>query len=195
MFVVVFLLRLSFISALFTSTLICIHFVFAALCNVQITGLYGTLLARLPSKTSTIFTANEEDLRPTSLKPRSAVLSPGEWSKLILARVLAQTIYDNDNALASNDKIENSLIGSILLLDEPTMMHSEVEEGQLLRDLRLTGAATILTTNKWATGRFADQICVVKNGSIVEMGTHNELIARGPQQSLYAAKWHAMTIQ
>jgi ABC-type hemin transport system ATPase subunit len=116
-------------------------FLFAALCNVQITGLYGTLLARLPSKTSTIFTANEEDLRPTSLKPRSAVLSPGEWSKLILARVLAQTIYDNDNALASNDKIENSLIGSILLLDEPTMMHSEVEEGQLLRDLRLTGAA------------------------------------------------------
>lgn len=165
------------------------------LLSLKITGLYGTLLARLPSKTSTIFTVNEEDLRPTSLKPRSAVLSPGEWSKLILARVLAQTIFDNDNVLSSNDKIENSLIGSILLLDEPTMMHSEVEEGQLLRDLRLTGAATIFTTNKWATGRFADQICVVKNGSIVEMGGHNDLIARGPQQSLYAAKWHAMTIQ
>ena len=134
-------------------------------------------------------------MRPTSLKPRSAVLSPGEWSKLILARVLAQTIYDNDNALASNDKIDKSLVGSILLLDEPTAMHSEVDEGQLLRDLRLTGAATVLTTNKWATGRFADQICVVKNGSIVEMGSHNQLIARGPQQSLYAAKWHAMTMQ
>jgi ABC-type hemin transport system ATPase subunit len=162
---------------------------------VQMTGLYKTLLARLPSKTATIFTANEEDLRPTSLKPRSTLLSPGEWSKMMLARVLAQTIYDNDNALASNDKIENSLMGSILLLDEPTTMYSEVDEGELYRDLRLTGAATVISTNKWATGRFADQICVVKNGAIVEMGSHNELIARGPQQSLYAAKWQAMTLQ
>jgi len=161
----------------------------------QITGLYKSLLIRLPSKTSTIFTANEDDLRPTSLKPRSTVLSPGEWSKLILARVLAQTIYDNDNALASSDKIENSLLGSILLLDEPTTLFSEVDEGQLYKDLRLTGAATVLSTNQWASGRFADQICVVKNGAIVEVGTHNELIARGPQQSLYAAKWHAMTQQ
>eukprot|EP00536_Pseudo-nitzschia_multiseries_P002735 jgi/Psemu1/317964/estExt_fgenesh1_pm.C_370012 len=167
----------------------------AMLLALKLTGLYGTLLARLPSKTSTIFTANEEDLRPESLKSRSVVLSPGEWSKLILARVLSQTIFDNDNALASNDKIENSLVGSILLLDEPTTMHSEVDEGQLFRDLRLTGAATVITTNKWSTGRFADQICVVKNGSIVEMGTHNELLARGPQQSLYAAKWHEMTMQ
>lgn len=167
----------------------------AMMLALKITGLYGTLLPRLPSKTSTIFTANEEDLRPTSFKPRSTVLSPGEWSKLMLARVLAQTIYDNDNALASNDKIDNSLVGSVLLLDEPTTMHSEVDEGQLYRDLRLTGAATVITTNKWATGRFADQICVMKNGSIVEMGSHNELLARGPQQSLYAAKWHAMTMQ
>jgi ABC-type hemin transport system ATPase subunit len=164
-------------------------------CFLQITGLYKSLLTRLPSKTSTIFTANEEDLRPTSLKPRSTVLSPGEWSKMMLARVLAQTIYDNDNAIASNDKIENSLVGSILLLDEPTTMHSEVDEGQLYRDLRLTGAATVISTNKWATGRFADQICVVKNGAIVEMGNHNELLSRGPQQSLYAAKWQAMTLQ
>jgi len=167
----------------------------AMLLALKITGLYKTLLARLPSKTATIFTANEEDLRHTSLKPRSTVLSPGEWSKMILARVLAQTIYDNDNVLASNDKIQNSLMGSILLLDEPTTMHSEVDEGELFRDLRLTGAATVISTNKWATGRYADQICVVKNGVIVEMGSHNELIARGPQQSLYAAKWQAMTLQ
>ena len=26
-------------------------------------------------------------------------------------------------------------------------------------------------------------------------GSHNDLISRGPQQSLYAAKWHAMTTQ
>lgn len=133
-------------------------------------------------------------MRPSPLRPRSSVLSPAEWSKLILAKVIAQTVYDNDNAAASTDKIENSLMGSVLLLDDATVLLSEVEEAKLLRELRQTGAATILTSNKWATGRFADKIAVVKDGAIVESGTHNELIARGPQQSLYAAKWHAMTM-
>ena len=80
-------------------------------------------------------------------------------------------------------------------MDDPTVLLSEVEEARLLKDLRRTGAATVMSTNKWATGRFADTIVVVKDGAIVESGTHNELIARGPQQSLYAAKWHAMTMQ
>jgi ABC-type hemin transport system ATPase subunit len=152
-------------------------------------------LPKLSSKLGTIFTANEEDLRPSSLKPRASVLSPGEWSKLLLTRVLAQTIYDNDNALATHEKMENSLVGSILLLDEPTAMCSEVEEGKLFQNLRQSGAATILTTNKWATGRFADHICVVKDGMIVESGSHMDLINRGPHQSLYASKWQAMTMQ
>lgn len=133
-------------------------------------------------------------MRPSPLRPRSSVLSPSEWSKLILAKVIAQTIYNNDNAASSTDKVENSLIGSILLLDDATVLLSEVEEAKLLRELRQTGAATILTSNKWATGRFADRIVVVRDGAIVESGTHNELIARGPQQSLYAAKWHSMTM-
>lgn len=123
------------------------------------------------------------------------MLSPAEWSKLILAKVLAQTIYDNDNAAASIDKVENCMVGSLLLLDDPTVQLSEVEEAKILKDLRQTGAATVLASNKWATGRFADHIVVVRDGAIVESGTHNELISRGPQQSLYAAKWHAMTMQ
>jgi ABC-type cobalamin transport system ATPase subunit len=138
-----------------------------------------------------VITANEEDLRRGFA---TNVLSPAEWSKLILAKVIAQTIFDNDNAAASTDKVENSLMGSVLLLDDATVLLSEVEEAKVLRELRRTGAATVLTSNKWATGRFADRIIVVKDGAIVEIGTHNELIARGPQQSLYAAKWHAMTM-
>ena len=157
--------------------------------------MYTTLIPRLPSKLATIITANEEDLRPSSVRPRCHVLSPSEWSKLVLTRVIAQAIFDNDNSAASSDKIENCLIGSVLLLDDPTVLLSEIEEAKLLNELRQTGAATILSTNKWATGRFADQIAVIKDGAIVEIGTHNELLSRGTQQSLYAAKWQAMTMQ
>eukprot|EP00934_Nitzschia_sp_Nitz4_P006425 Nitzschia sp. Nitz4//scaffold257_size48314//22424//26190//NITZ4_007091-RA/size48314-processed-gene-0.33-mRNA-1//1//CDS//3329544454//6415//frame0 len=160
---------------------------------LKITGLYGSV-SSWPSRLSTVLTSKEEDLRPTAVHPRPHVLSPAEWSKLLLSQVLAQSIYDNDNTASSSDKVENSLVGSILLLDDPTVLLGEVEEAHVLEELRQTGAATILTTNQWATGRFADIIVVVKDGAIVESGSHVELIARGPQESLYAAKWHAMTM-
>lgn len=162
---------------------------------LKITGLYSTLLPKLQSKLSTVVTANEEDLKPSALKPRYNVLSPSEWSKLLLARVLSQAIYDNENSASTNENIENSLIGSILLLDDVFALLSEIDEARIIRDLRLSGAATVFATNRWATGRFADRIVVVKGGTVVESGTHSELLNRGPQQSIYAAKWHAMTTQ
>jgi len=165
----------------------------AMMLGLKLTGLYSTLLRRLPSKMSTVVSASEEDLHPSPLRPRYHVLSPSEWSKLLLSRVLAQAIYDNDNSARTNDAAANSLVGSVLLLDDLTLHLSEVEEGRILRDLRATGAATIITSNRWATGRFADKIAVLKDGAIVEFGTHAELMNRGPQNSIYAAKWHAMT--
>jgi ABC-type hemin transport system ATPase subunit len=159
---------------------------------LKIAGLYSTLLPRLPSKMNTIVTTNEEDMRPS--RPQYQLLSPAEWSKLLLARVVAQAVYDNENAIGTHDKIEKCLMGSLLLLDDATLHLSEVEETRLLGDLRKTGAATLLTSHRWSSGRFADRIVVVKNGAIVESGTHAELLNRGPQQSIYAAKWHAMTI-
>lgn len=160
---------------------------------LKITGLYWSLLPRLPSKLSSVLTSNEEDLRPSPLRPRYNILSPTEWSKLVVAKLIAQQIFDNENSTGSSEKVDNSLIGSLFLLDDATVLLSEAEESKLLRELRRTGAATILTSNKWATGRLADKIVVVKDGSIVESGTHNVLLSRGPQQSLYAAKWQAMT--
>jgi ABC-type multidrug transport system fused ATPase/permease subunit len=162
---------------------------------LKITGLYSSLLPRLPTKLSTVLTANEEDLKPSPLKPRYNVVSPAEWSKLLLTKVLTQAIYDNENSAGSIDDVKNCLVGSILLLDDVVAHLSEVDEARTIRDLRETGAATIVATNRWATGRFADRIAVVKDGTVVESGTHSELMNRGPQQSIYAAKWHAMTTQ
>jgi ABC-type multidrug transport system fused ATPase/permease subunit len=160
---------------------------------LKIAGLYSTLLRRLPSKLSTIVSANDDDLRPSPLRPRYQILSPSEWSKVLLARTLAQAIYDNENSSKVADASSNCLIGSVLLLDDLTNHLSEIEEARLLQDLRATGAATVLSSNRWATGRLVDKIAVMKDGAIVEVGTHAELMGRGPQQSIYAAKWYAMT--
>jgi ABC-type multidrug transport system fused ATPase/permease subunit len=159
---------------------------------LEITGLSTSLLPRLPAKLSTVVSANEDELTPSPTRPRCSPLSPSEWSKLLLARVLAQTIYDNDNPSKSGSS-ENSLIGSLLILDDVTAYMSEVDETRTLVALRRTGAATVLTSHKWATGRFADQIVVIKDGAIVESGTHTDLLSRGPQQSVYAQKWYTMT--
>ena len=160
---------------------------------LKMTGLDSSLLPRLSSKLATVVTANEEDLEPSPLRPHYCILSSVEWSKLLLARVLCQTMYDNESAAATNDRVENSLLGSLLLLDDATVPFSETDEGPLFRNLRSSMAATILTSTRWATGRWADRVVVLQDGVVVETGSHNELLSRGPQHSLYAAKWAAMT--
>ena len=159
---------------------------------LDMTGLSTSLLSRLPSKLSTVVTANEDELAPSSTLPRCHSLSPSEWSKLLLARVLAQTIYDNGSS-AKSGTTDNALVGSLLLLDDVTAYMSELEEAKTITAFRRSGAATVLTSYKWATGRIADCVIVIKDGAIIESGTHNELLARGPQQSHYAQKWYAMT--
>lgn len=160
---------------------------------LKITGLYWSLLPRLPTKLSSVLSANEEDMLPSPIRPRYHVLSPTEWSKLLLAKLLAQALYDNENSYGSNDKVDDSLLGSLFILDEGTQLLSEIDEAKFFRDLRRTGVATILSSNKWATGRLADRIVIMQDGCVIESGTHNELLSRGPQQSVYASKWHALT--
>ncbi len=85
------------------------------------------------------------------------------------------------------------MVGSILLLDDVTSQMSEVDEGQLITALRSTDAAVILTSNRWATGRFADRIVVVESGAVVESGTHSDLLKLGPERSMYARHWRALS--
>jgi hypothetical protein len=160
---------------------------------LKMTGLDVSLLPRLPRKLSTIVTSNEEDLDFSPLRPHCTILSSVEWSKLLLARMLCQATFYNESAAASHDKVENCLLGSLLLLDDATVHFSETDEGPIIRKLRSSMAATLLTCNRWATGRWADRVVVLRDGAIVETGSHNELLNRGPQQSFYAAKWAAMT--
>jgi len=165
----------------------------AIMVALKMVGLQDSLLSRLPGKLSTVVTALEEDLIPSQLRPQSHPLSPAEWNKLILAKVLAQLIYLNSNPMASSDRPEKSMIGNVLLLDDIMNHMDEIDESSLIKALRQSGAAVIMTSNRWAVGRFVDKIVVMKEGKIVESGTHNELLSKGPLQSVYASKWQKMT--
>lgn len=150
-------------------------------------------MARLPSKLSTVVTASEDELSPSPTRPSAQILSSSEWNKVLLTRSIAQAVLGNDNPMTSPDAVQRSLIGSLLLLDDVTSHANEVEEAAFIRALRSTGAATLLTSNHWASGRYANRIVVMKDGAVVESGTHAELMQHGPANSLYALRWKQMT--
>ena len=96
-------------------------------------------------------------------------LSGGEWQRLAMARA----IYRD---------------AAIVVLDEPTsMMDSWSEADWFNRLLGYSREKTLcLITHRLTIARRAETIVVMHRGSIVERGTHDELIAR---QGRYAESW------
>jgi ATP-binding cassette subfamily B protein len=93
-------------------------------------------------------------------------LSGGEWQKVALARA-----YLRDSEL--------------LILDEPTAALDARAEYQVFqRFAELTvGRMAVLISHRFSTVRMADRILVLKNGELLEEGTHEQLVAKG---GLYA---------
>ena len=93
-------------------------------------------------------------------------LSGGEWQKVALGRA-----YMRD--------------AQVLILDEPTAaLDARAEYEVFLRFSELTkGKMAVLISHRFSTVRMADRILVLKDGELVDHGTHDELIAR---QGLYA---------
>ncbi|HEY1751223.1 MAG TPA: ABC transporter ATP-binding protein, partial [Caulobacteraceae bacterium] len=92
-------------------------------------------------------------------------LSGGQWQRVALARALAAV----------------KLGAGLVLLDEPTAqldVRGEAEIfGRLLAATRQ--CTTILISHRFSTVRQADRICVVEGGRVVELGSHDALMALG----------------
>ena len=69
----------------------------------------------------------------------------------------------------------------ILILDDALASVDTDTEEQILAGLRkaMQGRTTLLIAHRASTARNADRIAVLKGGRIAEIGTHDELVARG----------------
>jgi ATP-binding cassette subfamily B protein len=98
-------------------------------------------------------------------------LSGGQSQKLAIARVLA-----GDNG--------------IIVLDEPSAALDPISETELYQEMiqAAEDKTMLMISHRLGICRYMDRIYVMKNGSIAEQGTHDELIT---QNGIYTKMWNA----
>ncbi len=103
----------------------------------------------------------EETITSTVYDDEGAKLSGGQWQRLAIAR--------------------NLFRGSqILILDEPTSAIDAKAEAEIFEEINkeMKGKTVIIVSHRFSTVRKADTIVVLAGGSVVESGTHTELMKK-----------------
>ena len=104
-------------------------------------------------------------------------LSGGQWQKLSVARAFYK---DSD----------------ILILDEPTAALDALAEQEIFDQFSelSRGKISIFVSHRLSSAVSADKIVVLKNGTVTELGTHEELMAsRGDYHLLFSTQAHRYT--
>ena len=111
----------------------------------------------------------------THLGENGSQLSGGQRQRIAIARAL----YKNPE---------------ILILDEATSSldtDSEQVIQATLNELKRTGKTLIVIAHRLSTIAHSDTILVLKNGQLIEQGTHQELLAR---ETTYKAMWEKQSV-
>lgn len=92
-------------------------------------------------------------------------LSGGQWQRVALARAICGVKQG----------------AGLVLLDEPTAQLDVRGEAEIFRRLleATSHCTTIVVSHRFSTVRLADQIAVVEDGQVIEVGTHDKLIELG----------------
>lgn len=91
-------------------------------------------------------------------------LSGGEWQRVVIARALLS-------------------MSNLLIFDEPTAALDPIAECDMYKEIYGIASqrkqAALLISHRLASGKFVDRILVLDEGSIVEVGNHDELMKKG----------------
>ncbi len=130
--------------------------------DVLVKAGFGERLAKMPEGVRTNIYQMEEN---------GVEISGGEAQKIAIARAL----YKN---------------AAFVILDEPTSALDPVAEYEIYQhfDKMVEGKTSIYISHRMSSCRFCDNIIVFDEGSIVEQGSHEELMK---ENGLYSQLWNA----
>ncbi|EOY12565.1 Multidrug/pheromone exporter, MDR family, ABC transporter family [Theobroma cacao] len=115
------------------------------------------------------FISGMKDGYDTNCGERGVQLSGGQKQRIALARAIVKN-------------------PSILLLDEATSALDSVSESLVQEALEkmMVGRTCVTVAHRLSTIQKADTIAVIKNGKVVEQGSHNELTSLGRKGAYYS---------